>query len=146
MIRFQTVRISTIDQTQKIFFNRGYYTCRLAIILIVLMMPGTGVPINPSSSNISQATTSSSIIRDIGHAEQTLEKNISLDGVSPRTPESEQKPIDGSIMSCRPKIPKKPSSLKTLITDQKSVLSMNASTAEPNKVRVKLVLLCLQCY
>ena len=148
MITYKTFRIYTIDLTQKTFFNHANYACRLAIILMLLMMPGTGPPTNESSptlGNTSQATTRS-MIQNTEHAEQTLENNISLDWVSGRTPDSEQKPIDGSMMSCRPKVPKKPSNLKTHVTDQKSVLSMNASTAEPNKVRVKLVLLCLQCY
>ena len=148
MITCKTVRISTIDLTQKTYFNHANYSCRLAIILMLLMMPGTGPPTNESNPKLNdtyQATTRS-MIQNPGHAEQTLEKSISLDGVSERTPASEQKPIDGSTMSCRPKIPKKPPSLKTHINDHKSALPMNASTEEPNKVHVKLVLLCLQCY
>ena len=147
MITYKTFRISTIDLTQKTFFNHANYACRLAFILMLLMMPGTGPPTNessPTSGNTSQATTRS-MIQNTGHAEHTLENNISLDGVSGRTPASEQKPIDGSKMSCRPKIPKKTPSLKTHINDHKPVLPMNASTEEPNKVLFKLVLHYLQC-
>ena len=77
---------------------------------MLLMMPGTGLPTNEtnqSSSKTSQASTSSSMIREMGGIDNTLETNALLDGLSWGTPDSEQKPLDDSVMSCKPKIPKK---------------------------------------
>ena len=122
-----TLTNQILGQIQRILCNVG--SCRIAFIVMLHMMPGTGSPSNKANScSTSQNTVNTDVIKDGTDIAEQLDMNMAACDVAEQNLDSREHISEKDIANFprRPKIPRKPTWLKTFSPDQRKEVKFDA--------------------